>query len=50
MNVKNDSFYINEVKNGNIDAFKFLIEKHKNMIYTIVMRIVRIREDAEEIA
>ncbi|NOZ33734.1 MAG: sigma-70 family RNA polymerase sigma factor [Chlorobi bacterium] len=50
MNVKKDSFFINEVKNGNIDAFKFLVEKHKDMIYTIVMRIVRIREDAEEIA
>jgi len=50
MNVKNDSFYINEVKNGNVNAFEFLVERHKNMIFTIIMRIVRIREEAEEIA
>lgn len=50
MNVKNDSFYINEVKNGNINAFEFLVERHKDMIFTIILRIVRIREEAEEIA
>lgn len=50
MNVKNDSFYINEVKNGNINAFESLVERHKDMIFTIILRIVRIREEAEEIA
>ncbi|MCD4794296.1 MAG: RNA polymerase sigma factor [Bacteroidales bacterium] len=50
MSKKDDSYFIEKVKKGNSGAFKYLVERHKNMVFTIVLRIVRNREDAEEIA
>lgn len=50
MSKKDDLFYIEKVKKGDSDAFKYLVERHKDMVFTIVLRIVRNREDAEEIA
>ena len=50
MGKRDDSYFIEKVKKGNSDAFKYLVERHKDMVFTIVLRIVRNREDAEEIA
>ncbi len=50
MSKKDDSYFIEKVKTGNSDSYKYLVEKHKNMIFTIVLRIVKNREEAEEIA
>lgn len=50
MNLSNDNIYIEKVLNGDRSAFSFLINNYKDMVYTIVLKIVRSREDAEEIA
>jgi len=50
MNYKGDSFYIEKVLSGDHKSFAYLIDKHKDLVYTIAMRIVRNREDAEEVA
>jgi RNA polymerase sigma factor (sigma-70 family) len=50
MNYQEDSFYINKVLNGNIASYAILVEKHKNLAYTIALRIAKNHEDAEEIA
>lgn len=34
---------------GNPSAYRFLIEKHKNFAFTIAIRIVKNREDTEEV-
>lgn len=50
MKYQEDSFYINKVLKGNLPSYAILIEKHKGMAYTLALRIVKNREDAEEIA
>jgi len=50
MKFQSDSFYIDKVLNKDVNAYASLVDKHKNMVFTIALRIVRNREDAEEIA
>lgn len=45
-----DKYYIDKVLTGDESAFSFLVEKHKHMAYTLALRMVKIREDAEEVA
>jgi RNA polymerase sigma-70 factor (ECF subfamily) len=45
-----DQFYIDKVLAGQTASYTFLIERYKNMVFTIAMKIVRNREDAEEVA
>jgi RNA polymerase sigma-70 factor (ECF subfamily) len=50
MKFQSDSFYIEKVLNNEINAYAALVDKHKDMVFTVALRIVRNREDAEEIA
>jgi len=50
MEYKGDSFYIEKVIAGDVNAFSFLVEKHKDMVFTVALKITGNREDAEEIA
>jgi RNA polymerase sigma-70 factor (ECF subfamily) len=50
MNYQEDSFYINKVLGGNLPSYAILVEKHKNLAYTLALRIAKNHEDAEEIA
>jgi RNA polymerase sigma-70 factor (ECF subfamily) len=45
----NDLFYIQRVKAGDIQAFSAIVSKYQQMVFTIVMKIVDNREDAEDI-
>ena len=45
-----DQLYIDKVLKGDANAFAFLIDKYKNMAYTLAMKIVKNHEDAEEVA
>lgn len=45
----NDQDYINKVLNGDVSAYSNLVDRHKDMAFSIALKIVRIREDAEEI-
>jgi RNA polymerase sigma factor (sigma-70 family) len=45
-----DKHYISEVIGGNTASYAVLIDRHKDLIYTIAMNITRNREDAEEVA
>lgn len=46
--MKEDIKHIEEIKKGNINAYNFLLNKYKNMAFTLSMRILRNEEDAEE--
>ena len=48
--VLDETYYIEQVKNGQLDAFRYLIDQYKNIVFNIVLKIVRNQEDAEEIA
>ncbi len=50
MNFQSDNYYIDKVLNNDVNAYASLVDKHKNMVFTIALKIVRNREDAEEIA
>jgi len=50
MKEQDDIFHVQSVLAGNTAAFAFLVEKHSDMAFTIANKIVRSREDAEEIA
>jgi RNA polymerase sigma-70 factor, ECF subfamily len=50
METGSDQIYIDKVLQGDTNAFSYLIEKYKNMTYTIAIKIVKNNEDAEEIA
>jgi RNA polymerase sigma factor (sigma-70 family) len=50
MTLKKDSYYINQVLNGRTSDFAYLIDKYKDMIFTLTFRITGNREDAEEVS
>lgn len=41
---------VNRVLAGDMNAYSTLIDKHKDLVFTIALRITQNREDAEEIA
>jgi len=45
----NDLFYIQRIKSGDIRAFEAVVAKYQKMVFTIVLKIVDNREDAEDI-
>jgi RNA polymerase sigma-70 factor (ECF subfamily) len=50
MEAKSDAYYINEVLKGNSESFAPLVEKYKLLAFSLSMKIIRNREDAEEAA
>jgi len=50
MEYKEDKHYIDRVLRGESEAYAFLVKKYKTMAYTLAMKLVKNREDAEEIA
>jgi RNA polymerase sigma factor (sigma-70 family) len=50
MDYKGDIFYIGQVLKGNINAFTFIVEMHKDHAYNLALRICGNHEEAEEIA
>jgi RNA polymerase sigma-70 factor (ECF subfamily) len=38
------------VLKGEQSAYTFLVEKHKNLVFSIVLKVLSSREDAEEVA
>lgn len=50
MDQKEDRYYINKVLEGDVQAFSYLVDKYKDMTYTLAFRILKNRENAEEVA
>jgi RNA polymerase sigma-70 factor (ECF subfamily) len=50
MEAKEDQVHIDKVLQGDTNAFAYLIDKYKDMVFTLAFRIVKSREDAEEVA
>ena len=50
MNSLTDQEIILRVKEGSADAFSLLVDRYKYMIYTSTYRLLRNKEDAEEVA
>lgn len=50
MTQKNDEYYIDQVLNGHINAFEYLVEAYKQKAYTLALSILKNQFDAEEVA
>lgn len=50
MEHRDDNQYIERTLAGETAAFAVLVDRHKDLVYTIAVNIARNREDAEEIA
>lgn len=50
MDYKGDIFYIEQILKGKTDAFEFIVNRHKDRVFNLAVRICGNREDAEEIA
>ena len=50
MKYQNDNHYIDRVLSGDVSAYAMLVAKHKNLVFSIALKILNNREDAEEIA
>ncbi len=49
MAINKDQIYIDKVLGGDLSAYSYLVDKHKDMAFSVALRIVGNREDAEEI-
>jgi RNA polymerase sigma factor (sigma-70 family) len=50
MNTQTDAHYIELTIQGDTNAFAHLVEKYQHMVFTLCYRIVKVREEAEEVA
>ena len=50
MKYQEDNHYIDRVLSGDVAAYSLLVAKHKNLVFSIALKILNNREDAEEIA
>lgn len=50
MNKTDDIYYIEAVRNGNVQAFSFLVEKYQKLVYTLALKLLKKPEEAEEMA
>ena len=50
MSLKDDNYYIDRVKSGEVAAFSYLVEKYRDMVYGLSLKILKSAEEAEELA
>lgn len=50
METKNDAYYIGLVLKGDSDSFAPLVDKYKQLAFSLALKVTRNREDAEEVA
>jgi RNA polymerase sigma-70 factor (ECF subfamily) len=50
MEQKDDNWYIERVLKGDTQYFSYFVDKYKDIVYSIAFKVLRNREDAEEMA
>jgi RNA polymerase sigma factor (sigma-70 family) len=50
MTNNNDQLYIDKVLSGNVNAFAYLVDAYKNMVFSLAFKMTKNREDAEEVS
>jgi RNA polymerase sigma factor (sigma-70 family) len=50
MDYKDDIFYIGQVLEGKVNAYSHIVNRHKDHVFNLALRICANREDAEEVA
>ena len=50
MDKLSDQHYINQIIQGNTNVFGVLVDRYKEMIFTLALKMIKNREEAEEIS
>ena len=50
MEQKDDIYYIDQVKGGQKNAFSYIVEKYRDIVFSIALKVLKNRDDAEEMA
>ncbi|KAF0235616.1 MAG: RNA polymerase sigma-70 factor ECF, partial [Prolixibacteraceae bacterium] len=50
MEQKDDIWYIERVLKGDTQYFSYFVDKYKDIVFSIALKVLRNREDAEEMA
>ncbi|RKE98052.1 RNA polymerase sigma factor [Ichthyenterobacterium magnum] len=50
MATNNDQHYINLIIDGNTNAFSVLVDRYKDLVFTLALRMLKNREEAEEVS
>ncbi|WP_339917651.1 RNA polymerase sigma factor [Yeosuana marina] len=50
MTTNNDIHYINLIVEGNSNAFSVLVDRYKDLVFSLALKMVKNREEAEEVA
>ncbi|WP_299682156.1 RNA polymerase sigma factor [uncultured Tenacibaculum sp.] len=50
MTIKNDQTYIDKTLAGDTNSFAFLVEKYKVMVYSLAVKMLKNKEEAEEVS
>jgi RNA polymerase sigma factor (sigma-70 family) len=50
MSEEDDQYYIRLVREGNTNAFAVLVNRYKDMVFTLSLKMLKDREEAEEVA
>ena len=50
MEQQNDLYYIEKVLQGETNMFSYLVEKYKDIVFSIALKVLKNRDDAEEMA
>lgn len=49
MNNRDDSFYVDKIRDGDSESFRYLVDKYKRMAFTLTVQVVHQPEVAEEL-
>jgi RNA polymerase sigma factor (sigma-70 family) len=50
MDVRGETYHINRVKEGDREAFPWVVDHYKDMVYTICLRMLKVEADASDAA
>ena len=50
MTYRDDNFYIRQALQGNSAAYANLVERHKDIVFSVIKKIIHDRLEAEELA
>ena len=50
MTTNDDQIIIDQIIEGDTNAFSIIVERYKNLVYTLAMRMLKNREEAEEVS
>ena len=50
MTTISDQYYIDQIIAGNTNVFSVLVDRYKDLVFTLTLRMLKNREEAEEVA